>query len=59
MLRKLVPDRVTLEPFAENGERGYRFTGEGTYARLFACATFGGWPQRVTIAFGTCKYAEF
>jgi site-specific DNA recombinase len=45
MLRKLVPDRMTLEPFEENGERGYRFTGQGTYARLLACATFGGGPK--------------
>ncbi len=58
MLRKLVPDRVTLEPFEENGERGYRFTGEGTYARLFACATFGGGPNgirtRVSALRGPC-----
>ena len=51
MLRKLVPDRVTLEPFEENGERGYRFTGDGTYARLLACATFGGGPKRPQLSF--------
>ena len=47
MLRKLVPDRITLEPFEEKGERGYRFTGDGTYARLIACATFGGGPNGI------------
>ena len=30
---------------ARKGERGYRFTGDGTYARLIACATFGGGPK--------------
>jgi hypothetical protein len=43
--RKLVPDRITLEPFEEKCERGYRFTGGGTYERLIAFATFGGGPK--------------
>jgi hypothetical protein len=47
MPRKLVPDRITLEPFEEKGERGYRFTGDGTYACLIACATFGGGPSGI------------
>ena len=47
MLRKLLVDRMTLEPFEKDGERGYRFSGEGTYARLLdeSTATFGGGPN--------------
>ncbi len=45
ILRKLVVGRVECEPFEEGDRRGYRVSGQGTYARLLSageCATSVG-----------------
>ncbi len=34
ILRKLLVGRLTCAPFEENGRRGYRFTGRGSYAEV-------------------------
>jgi hypothetical protein len=34
ILRKLVVGRVMCEPFEDGDRRGYRVSGQGTYARL-------------------------
>ena len=34
ILRKLLVGRLACEPFEESGRRGYRFTGQGSYAEL-------------------------
>jgi hypothetical protein len=34
ILRRLLVGRLTCEAFEEGGRRGYRFTGEGSYAAL-------------------------
>jgi site-specific DNA recombinase len=34
ILRKLIVGRLTCEAFEEGGQRGYRFTGQGTYEHL-------------------------
>lgn len=34
ILRRLIVGRLTCEAFAKDGQRGYRFTGQGTYESL-------------------------
>ena len=34
VLRKLLVGRLTCEAFEKDGQRGYRFTGQGTYEHL-------------------------
>ena len=34
ILRKLLVGRLTCAPFEEKGRRGYRFTGQGSYAEV-------------------------
>src|SRR5262245_31927224 len=53
------PRRVS--PVRVAGTRGYAFTGDGTFGGLLANSAWPTtwWPQRVTIAFGTYKSAEF
>ena len=34
ILRKLIVGRLTCEAFDTDGQRGYRFTGQGTYEHL-------------------------
>ena len=36
MLRKLLVGRLECTPFDEDGQRGYCFTGQGTYGRLLS-----------------------
>jgi hypothetical protein len=36
ILRKLLVGRLTCEPFEEGERRGYRFTGQGSYAPILA-----------------------
>src|SRR5262249_20415822 len=34
VIRKVVVGRLAFTPFDENGRKGYRFVGDGTYGRL-------------------------
>jgi hypothetical protein len=36
MLRKLLVDRLEMTAFDENGQRGYRFTEQGSYGPLLS-----------------------
>jgi hypothetical protein len=75
VLRKLLDGRLKFSPkLDENGMPYYEFRGAGVLDPLIAGSVSGTgngsidrsfndlkrwWPQRVTIAFGTCKCAEF
>lgn len=50
MIRKLLVDRLEFTPVVEKGEKGYRFTGEGSFGQFLSgesCATNDGVPNGI------------
>lgn len=60
ILRRLLVGRLVFTPRGDEKGRYYEFAGQGAISNLLAGVVLPKvwWPQRVTTAFGTCKYAE-
>ena len=46
LLRRVVQDRITCEPFREDGTIGYRYTVRATFSELLSGSTSCGVPDR-------------